>query len=157
LGSRTRRARLMTTLRRQAPRHRCGSPLHIALCVAAPSPDPSPFRNERGHPLPKTATVQHLNQAANLRSSFIISGIGSSRTIRARPTSAGLPLHHIETARALSQSRRFGLIQPFRLSGGGTASVPIRAKGQESRKQFTGGVGGILRQPPKSLAFLRLS
>src|SRR5689334_12777387 len=51
----------MNLPRVQAPSHRCRFPLHTALCFAAPQP----FRNERGHPLPKTATVQHLDHAPN--------------------------------------------------------------------------------------------
>ena len=169
LGSRTQQARLMNTRRRQAPRHRCGSPLHTALCFAAPLPDRSPFRDERGHPLP---TLQRCNTSitrlirGNSRSSRTISGIGSPRTISAG-RSLGLPVHHIENCSRCNRKRE---IWPSRAIAAaaliadnstfrevGPPQCPSEEKGTESREHSAAEWKGFSDSLPKGKGFCEFS
>jgi hypothetical protein len=107
LGSRTRRARLMTTRRGQAP----PSPLQISapfcplLCGAIDRSQPLPGRTRSSPPQHcngASPRSQSLKQQHNFRHRF-------ANPIRAgRPTPASLPVHHIEIARALVAKGRFG-------------------------------------------------
>jgi hypothetical protein len=114
LGSRTRRARLMTTRRGQAP----PSPLQISapfcplLCGAIDRSQPLPGRTRSSPPQHcngATPRSRSLKQQHNFRHRF-------ANPIRAGwPTPASLPVHHIEIARALVAKGRFGPVGPLRL------------------------------------------